>query len=129
MIAGALALIPGAGPIVALLYKLGGVILRCTPCLIALAICGAWIHGDIHGHRKADAKCAAADLAMQLKAAQRDVDAKADAAKFAQAQVDVLSQENAKLNQKVADYAKFPHAACPLGARADKLRAIAPGKS
>jgi hypothetical protein len=115
--------VPGVS---ALAGTLGGALLRCKPCLIVVAGIALWIWGDIHGHRKSDATCAANDIAMQLKASQRDAAIQADAAKFAQSEVDDLAKANTELSRKVSEYEAAPHTACPLGDRADKLRAIAP---
>jgi len=95
-----LGLIPGAG----LIAPVIGYILRCTVCMIVMAIGIAWVVGDIHGHRNADAKCRAADIAMQLKAAQRDTAIAADTAALAQQQAADLAKVNDDLNRKVADY-------------------------
>lgn len=107
--------IPGFLP---LAISVLGAILRCKPCLIALAIIAAFITGDIRGHRLSDAKCKAADIAMQLKAAQRDASIAADTAKLAKQQADELSKANDDLNRKVTDYetviAKRGGPGCPL---------------
>jgi hypothetical protein len=113
-------------PIVSIISSLVGALLRCTPCLIALAVGVAWLAGDIHGHRKADAACRAADIAMQLKAAQRDATIAADTARLAQSQADDLSKLNEDLNRKVSDYESSlknrPGPGCPLSA--DDLRRL-----
>lgn len=106
--------------------SLVGVVLRCKPCLFVLALLVAYLVGDIRATQRERADCKAADIAMQLRAAQRDAKAQADAAAFAANQVRELSDQVADLNQKVADAKNIPHVACPLGDRADKLRAIAP---
>ena len=119
-------LIPGVGPIAGVVFKVVAYIARCTPCMLAIAGVVLWIAGDIHGHRKADAKCKAADIAMQLAAAKRDVAAAADAQKFAERKSVELDAQISDLNKKVSDYEKLPHVACPLGDRAGGLRSIAP---
>ena len=129
LIAGAATFIPGVGPLISGGLSLVGTVLRCTPCLVALAIGAAFLYGDIHGHRASDATCAANDVKMQLAAAERDKAAADDAKQFAEQQSASLAAENAALKQKVDDYAKAPHAVCPLGDdRANRLRNIAPGQ-
>jgi hypothetical protein len=95
--------IPGISTIA---VSIAGGILRCKPCLVAIAIVAALIFGDVHGHLKSDEKCRAADNAMQLKAAQRDAAIAASTAALAQQQADDLSKANEKLTEQVNSYEK-----------------------
>jgi hypothetical protein len=118
-------LVPGVGPILGGGLSALGALFRCTLCMIAISIGIAFLAGDLHGDRVANAQCKAADVAMQLAAAQRDVKAAKDAAEFADQQLKTLDAENVALTQKVTAYEKAPHVACPLGDdRANRLRGI-----
>jgi hypothetical protein len=102
-----------------------GVILRCKLCLVVIAVCVAFLVGDVRGYRRADAKWRAADVAMQLKAKERDLAILEDQRKFALAQLSELASEDASLKKKLDDYEKSPKTACPIGAdRAKRLRDI-----
>jgi hypothetical protein len=126
---GLLAFIPGIGPIISIGSSIIGTILRCKPCLIALAISAAFIAGDIHGRGKERAACRAADIAMQLKAAQRDVAIQNDTIQFKQQQIDDLSKETDDLKRQKDAYDKAASdsktVSCPIGDdRANRLRNI-----
>ena len=119
--------VPGFLPLaLSIAVSVGSFLLRCKRCLVALALFAVFIFATVREHRIDDAKCKAADIAMQLKAAQRDAAINAAAAADARQKLATLETENQTLNGQLADYAKIAHTACPLGARADKLRGIAP---
>lgn len=103
-----------------------GIILRCKPCLIALAVVTAFIVGDVRGHRLSDAKCRAADIAMQLKAAQRDATIQADTLKQREQEIKDLAAESSGLKKQRDQYAELAKTgACPIGDdRARRLRDI-----
>lgn len=121
-IGAAAAFIPAFLPAV---ISIGATILRCKPCLIALAIIAAFIFGDVRRHRIETAKCAAADVAMQLKAKQRDADILAAKVQFQDQQLVALEGQSDDLKKRLAEYEGAPKVACPLGVdRAGRLRNI-----
>jgi septal ring factor EnvC (AmiA/AmiB activator) len=129
MLLGLVSLIPGAGPVVAGIGYVLGMLWRCKPCLIAMALLAAFVWGDIRATRKERAACKAADLSMQLKAKERDLAIKEDTVKFAQQKVDELTQQTTDLKKKVSDYDKAltdsKAGACPISDdNARRLRGI-----
>lgn len=122
---GLLAFIPGVGPLLALGSSLIGIVTRCIPCMVVIGLVVAWVAGDIHGHRKSDAACHAADIAIQLKAKERDAAILADTVKFKDQQMTVLQSQSDDLKARLDEYEKSPKVACPLGVdRAGRLRNI-----
>lgn len=101
-------------------------ILRCKPCLIALAIFAAFVFGTVREHRIATAKCKAADIAMQLKAAQRDAKIAADTIELNKQQIQELATEGEALKKQRDDYAAIAKTgSCAIGDdRARRLRDI-----
>lgn len=86
-----------------------GVVLLCVACFLA---------GSIAGARKEIARCHAADVDAQTRAAERDAAVKKLAAGLAAQQTEQLAKENQELNKKVAEYetALTRKRACPLDA-------------
>lgn len=121
-----LAAIPGVGPVIALGITAVQYLVKCAVCMIALAIGASWLAGDVHGHRKANAACRAADLAMQLNAEKRDASILADTIKFKESQLVTMEGESADLKKRLDAYeADRPNVSCPLGVdRAGRLRNI-----
>lgn len=107
---GLLAAIPGVGPIYTVAAGAIGFLLRCTPCLIALAIGAAWIAGDIHGHRKENAqwsaKWDAAEAKAELDRKKRDAFAKAKMEADANERIAGIAARADNLETKVQKYEK-----------------------
>lgn len=85
-------------------------VLSCTPCMIALALAGAFLFGDIHATRRERAACHAADIAIQLKAKERDVAIEKDKREFAEGQLKDLEAAKAASDAKVGEYEKLVEA-------------------
>lgn len=102
-----------------------GEILRCKPCLVVIALFAVYVATDIHVTNRERGICQAADIAMQLKAVERDKAIAADTIKFQEQQLAALGTESAELKGKLAQYENAPKTACPIGAdRANRLRDI-----
>lgn len=105
-----LAAIPGVASVYSAAAAAVAFLLRCTPCLIAIAIAGAWIAGDIHGHRKESAqwsaKWKAAEEQAELDRLKRDAFAKATMERNANDRIAGVSARAEQLEAKVQQYEK-----------------------
>lgn len=82
-------------------------VLGCTPCLVALAIAAAFFYGDYRGAHRERVACHAADIAMQLRAKERDASIAEDKARFAESQKKDLQAALAASDEKVSGYEKL----------------------
>lgn len=97
-------IVPSGGAIFSGVASIISAIIGCRPCLFALAIAATFIATDIHRHVVDVKACKANDIAMQLKAAERDAAIQKDAAAFARQQAADIASENVELAKKVSDY-------------------------
>lgn len=113
---GLLSFIPGIGPIAQVVSSVATFIIKCKPCLIAIAILAAYITGDVRGRHIEGQKCKAADIAQQLAATKRDANIAKDEADAQRARAAQLEDEKTGLQKQVDDLAKLPKvaAACRL---------------
>lgn len=99
---------PGAATAWRAVSAIAGFIVRCTPCLIALAIAGAWVVGDIHGKRVTNAawstKWAAAEAKAERDRLARDAFAKAKMEVDANDRLAGVSARAQQLQTKVEKY-------------------------
>ena len=105
---GLLALIPGAGVAYSAAASVIGAVLRCTVCMIAIAIGVAWVAGDIHGHRKENAawsaKWSEAEAKSERDRKARDVFTKAKMEADANDRLAGLTARSSELETKVKKY-------------------------
>lgn len=97
-----LAFLPGIGPAAQVASAIATFIIRCKICMLLIALAVVWLAGDIHGLRKEKRVCAAANYALALAAAKRNVTIQTAAAETARAAVAQLEIEKADLNAMVA---------------------------
>lgn len=109
---------PGVGSIISAGSAVFGAILRCTVCMIAIAIVAAFIAGDIRGKHRAEAACEAENLAAQLAAKNADLanarKAAADAAFRAATIQKDADDEKQRMETYVAELQSRPAPACNL---------------
>jgi hypothetical protein len=102
-----------------ILQSIVSAILKCKPCLIALAIFASLFVGALYGSHVATAKCKAGQLAAQLHNKQIDLDVASETAKEADMARSESADRAVQSEKKVAEYAKAlkdrPNSACILG--------------
>lgn len=96
--------VPIVGQLVGLVFRLVNFILSCKPCMIALAMLAIYVYADVRATRREVAKCKAADIAMQLRAKERDLSIAEDARKFAEGQLKNLEAAKAASDAEVTRY-------------------------
>ena len=79
-------------------------ILRCKPCLIALALVGTAIGFYWFGHHQAEISCRANELAAELAAKNADIDAAIKAKADATERANKIAEDANAQRQKDADY-------------------------
>lgn len=111
-----LSFIPGIGPVAQVVSSVATFIIKCKPCLIAIALLAAYITGDVRGRHIEGQKCKANDIAQQLAATKRDAGIAQSEAEAQRQRAAQLETENAGLQKQVDDLAKLPPvaAACRL---------------
>jgi len=108
-------------------------VIRCKPCLAAMAIFAAAFGGYLYGSYEAESACRASELSAKLEAQRLDLQAAKEAAEQAAMARDESAARAAESEQKVAEYAEAlkrrpANAACTLvpddfdGVRNDKGR-------
>jgi hypothetical protein len=101
------------------LQSVTSAILKCKPCMIALAILTALFVGALYGSHVATAKCKAGQLAAELRNKQIDLDVASETAKEADTARSESADRAVQSEKKVAEYAKAlkdrPNSACILG--------------
>lgn len=93
-------------------------ILKCKPCLIALALLASLFVGALYGAHVEKAKCRAAALAAELRNKTADLDIAKEAAKEADAARSESADRAVQSEKKVQEYAEAlksrPNAHCTL---------------
>jgi hypothetical protein len=112
----AVILVPGVA--IPILKKVTGAILKCKPCMAALAAIALLFAGALYGIHVERAKCEARIEKMRQAAEtarqNRDAEVKADLERTYRPQILTLAQEREALQEKVREYAKRkPVAATP----------------
>lgn len=79
-------------------------VLRCKPCLIALAVVVALVASNWLGYRKAELKCREAQLSARLANQQADLAAAKRAAADAKSRADKIEDEASDQRKEDADY-------------------------
>ena len=104
-VGGAIAFIVLAPAIaVPLLTSVFNVLIKCRPCLVAIAIVTAAIAGNIHGHTKEAAKCRAAELDAQLRNQRVDLDNARRSAADEARRATIIQETSDVQRRKDADY-------------------------
>lgn len=111
-----------AAPGVASVFNVGsavfGAILRCTVCMIAIAIAAAFIAGDIRGKHKAEGVCQADKLRAELATKNADIENARRAAADATLRASAIQVDVDAANKRADDYAeelkKRPVPSCGL---------------
>jgi apolipoprotein N-acyltransferase len=108
-------LLPAAAPLITSAVR---ALLRCRPCLYALAILAALLAAFWSGHHVAVVACRADEMAAELANKQADLDnavqAKNDAAKRAALIEATANDQQTKDAKYIASLKKRPNAACAL---------------
>lgn len=79
-------------------------LLRCRPCLVALALVAAWTAGDLTGRHKANQRCAAAQLRAELAVKNDDLAKARESEADARARVSALEAERAAQKKETESY-------------------------